>query len=151
MEKEMTTHSSMLAWEILCTEKSGGLQSTSHKELDTTQGLNNNNRSMLWISVSLYTHTHTHTDNSITVLSKSSPSPETLRRETTQLSVQRNHTGLLFHRSLLTFLHIILNWTPPRTDDLPEKEMVPNVNSELRAAQICDQEHARKVIFNKFL
>ena len=51
----------------------------------------------------------------------------------------------------MTFLHIILNWTPSRTDDLPEKEVVPNVNSELRAAQICDQEHAMKIIFNKFL
>ena len=51
----------------------------------------------------------------------------------------------------MTFLHIVLNWTPSRTDDLSEKEVVPNVNSELRAAQICDLEHATKVIFNKFL
>ena len=33
----MTTDSSILAWEILCTEEPGGLQSMSHKESDTTK------------------------------------------------------------------------------------------------------------------
>ena len=32
----MATHSSILAWEIPCTEESGGLQSTGHKEPDMT-------------------------------------------------------------------------------------------------------------------
>ena len=38
VEKEMATHSSILAWEISWTEKPGGLQSKgSQKESDTTQ------------------------------------------------------------------------------------------------------------------
>ena len=38
VEKEMATHSSILAWEIPWTEKPGGLQSNgSQKESDTTQ------------------------------------------------------------------------------------------------------------------
>ena len=36
LEKEMTTHSSILASEILWTEEPDGLQSMGHKELDTT-------------------------------------------------------------------------------------------------------------------
>ena len=37
LEKEMATHSSILAWEIPWTEESGGLQSMgSQKRLDTT-------------------------------------------------------------------------------------------------------------------
>ena len=31
------THSSTLAWRITCTEKPGGLKSSSRKELDTTE------------------------------------------------------------------------------------------------------------------
>ena len=33
----MATHSSILAWKIPWTEQSGGLQSTGHKQLDTTE------------------------------------------------------------------------------------------------------------------
>ena len=37
LEKEMATHSRILAWEILWTEEPGGLQSLGlQKELDTT-------------------------------------------------------------------------------------------------------------------
>ena len=37
LEKEMATHSSILAWEIPWTEEPGGLQSYGdHKESDTT-------------------------------------------------------------------------------------------------------------------
>ena len=36
LEKEMATHSSILAWEIPGTEKPGGLQSTGLQESDTT-------------------------------------------------------------------------------------------------------------------
>ena len=36
LEKEMATHSSILAWEIPCTEESGGLQSTGPQESDMT-------------------------------------------------------------------------------------------------------------------
>ena len=36
MEKNMATHSSILAWEITLTEEPGGLQSTESQELDTT-------------------------------------------------------------------------------------------------------------------
>ena len=37
LEKEIETHSSILAWKILWTEEPGGLQSMGHKELDTTE------------------------------------------------------------------------------------------------------------------
>ena len=36
LEKEMATHSSILAWRIPGTEESGGLPSMGHTELDTT-------------------------------------------------------------------------------------------------------------------
>ena len=39
LEKEMATHSSILAWRIPWTEELGGLQSTSRKESDTTEQL----------------------------------------------------------------------------------------------------------------
>ena len=39
LEKEMATHSSILAWRTLRTEELGGLQSTGHKESDTTEQL----------------------------------------------------------------------------------------------------------------
>ena len=42
LEKEMTTHSSILAWEISWREEPGGLQSKgSQKKSDTTLRLNN--------------------------------------------------------------------------------------------------------------
>ena len=37
LEKEMVTHSSILAWEIPWTEDVGGLQSMGSQELDTTE------------------------------------------------------------------------------------------------------------------
>ena len=37
LEKGMATHSSFLAWRIPRTEEPGGLQSTGHKESDTTE------------------------------------------------------------------------------------------------------------------
>ena len=37
LEKEMATHSSILAWRIPWTEEPGGLQSGGHKESDTTE------------------------------------------------------------------------------------------------------------------
>ena len=37
LEKEMATHSSILAWRIPWTEDPGGLQSIESKELDTTE------------------------------------------------------------------------------------------------------------------
>ena len=36
LEKEMATHSSILAWEIPWTEEPGGLQSVESQESDTT-------------------------------------------------------------------------------------------------------------------
>ena len=39
LEKEMATHSSILAWRIPCTEELGGLQSMGRKESDTTERL----------------------------------------------------------------------------------------------------------------
>ena len=43
LEKEMETHSSILTWRIPWTEKPGGLQSTGHKEPDTTEQLTYSN------------------------------------------------------------------------------------------------------------
>ena len=37
LEKEMVTHSSILAWEVPWTEDAGGLQSMGSQELDTTE------------------------------------------------------------------------------------------------------------------
>ena len=39
LEKEMATHSSLLAWKIPWTEELGGLQSMGRKESDTTERL----------------------------------------------------------------------------------------------------------------
>ena len=39
LEKEMATHSSILAWKITWMEKPGRLQSMGHKESDTTEQL----------------------------------------------------------------------------------------------------------------
>ena len=39
LEKEMATHSSVLAWRIPWTEEPGGLQSTGWQESDTTDRL----------------------------------------------------------------------------------------------------------------
>ena len=36
LEKELATHSSIVAWEILWTEEPGGLQSMGSQELDMT-------------------------------------------------------------------------------------------------------------------
>ena len=40
LEKEMTTHSSILAWKIPRTEEPGGLQSMESQESDTIERLN---------------------------------------------------------------------------------------------------------------
>ena len=43
LEEEIATHSSILAWEVSWMEEPGRLQSMGHKDLDTTDWLNNNN------------------------------------------------------------------------------------------------------------
>ena len=48
LEKEMATHSSILAWEIPWTEEPGGLQFMGFKESDATEWLNNINMGMLF-------------------------------------------------------------------------------------------------------
>ena len=40
LEKEMATHSSILAWRFPWTEEPGGLQYMGHKESDTIEQLN---------------------------------------------------------------------------------------------------------------
>ena len=45
LEKEMATHSSILAWRIPWTEEPGGLQSTGHKESDMSEQLHFTSRS----------------------------------------------------------------------------------------------------------
>ena len=50
LEKEMATHSNILAWRIPWTEEPGGLSAWSPKESDTTGRLSNsNNRIYLFI------------------------------------------------------------------------------------------------------
>ena len=44
LEKEMQTHSSILAWEIPWTEEPDGLQSMGSQKSDTSSRLNNNNK-----------------------------------------------------------------------------------------------------------
>ena len=51
LEKEMATHSSILAWRIPWTEEHAGLQSMDRKELDMTEQLTN---------TQAHTHIHTH-------------------------------------------------------------------------------------------
>ena len=43
-EKEMATHSSILAWRIPWTEEPGGLQPMGKQELDTTEWLNHHHK-----------------------------------------------------------------------------------------------------------
>ena len=45
LEKEMTTHCSILAWEIPWIEEAGRLSLWGHKESDMTELLNNSSRS----------------------------------------------------------------------------------------------------------
>ena len=45
LEKEMATHSSILAWEISWTEEPGGLPGVT-KESDITEQLNNSNQTL---------------------------------------------------------------------------------------------------------
>ena len=49
LEKEMATHSSILAWRMPWTEEPGGLQSMESQESDTTERLNNDYYS-IWIN-----------------------------------------------------------------------------------------------------
>ena len=49
LEKEMATHSSILAWRIPWTEEPGGLQSMGHKKSEMTD----------------HTHTHTRTHTTL--------------------------------------------------------------------------------------
>ena len=44
LEKEMATHSSILAWKIPCTEELGRPQFMGSKKLDTTERVNSNNK-----------------------------------------------------------------------------------------------------------
>ena len=49
LEKEMATHSNILAWETPRTEGLGRLQSMDCKELDRTERLNKNNKVLGWV------------------------------------------------------------------------------------------------------
>ena len=53
LEKEMATHSSILAWEIPWTEEACGLQSMGSQELHMTYQVNHHNH-----QISTFTHTH---------------------------------------------------------------------------------------------
>ena len=51
LEKEMATHSRILAWRIPWTEEPGGLQSTGRKESDTTERLHFHFLSTTWMDL----------------------------------------------------------------------------------------------------
>ena len=53
LEEEMTTHSSILAWEMPWTEGPGGLYLWDRKESDTTGRLNNSNNNNIPLKLSL--------------------------------------------------------------------------------------------------
>ena len=54
LEKEMATHSTILAWKIPWTEKPDGLQSIGCRKSDMTQQLNNNDsKESVWVFSSL--------------------------------------------------------------------------------------------------
>jgi len=55
LEKEMATHSSILAWEIPWTEEPGGYSPWGREESDMTEQLNNNNKFLLLQNVSFQT------------------------------------------------------------------------------------------------
>ena len=52
LEKEMATHSSILAWEIPWTEEPGGHSPWGHKELDMTYQLNNKKKPCFLVPIS---------------------------------------------------------------------------------------------------
>ena len=54
LEKEMATHSSILAWRISWTEEPGGLQSLAFQELDTTWQLDHVPEPALWLQRTQY-------------------------------------------------------------------------------------------------
>ena len=58
----MSTHCSIFAWEILCTEESDGLQSGSRRESDMTEHAHTR--------ACTHTHTHTHTLSMMSLLLK---------------------------------------------------------------------------------
>ena len=58
LEKEMATHSSILAWEILWTEEPASYSPWGSKELDMTECTHTHNT---------HTHTHTHTHTMILI------------------------------------------------------------------------------------
>ena len=63
LEKEMATHSSILAWKIPWTEELGGLQSTGSQESDTTKRLNHHHHTCDHRAILLSkktTHPHRH-------------------------------------------------------------------------------------------
>ena len=57
LEKEMTTNSSILAWEIPWTEEPGTLQSMGSQRVGTTESLNHHHQFLHWV-VGLYVVTH---------------------------------------------------------------------------------------------
>ena len=61
LEKEMATHSSVLAWKIPWTEEPGGLQSMGSQESDTTKRLKH--------------HHHTCDHRAILLSEKTTPTP----------------------------------------------------------------------------
>ena len=60
-EKEMATHSSILAWEIPWTEEPGGAYNPwGRKESDTTEGLTHTSITWEFFKIQNFTATYTH-------------------------------------------------------------------------------------------
>ena len=75
LEKEMATHSSILAWRIPWMEELGGLQSTGRKESDTTERLYTHTHIYIYIYIYTYIHIHTHGACLVAQTVKNSPDP----------------------------------------------------------------------------
>ena len=61
LKKEMSTHSSILAWEIRWTEEPGGLQSMGSEKSDMTDFTYTHTDT----DAHAHTHTHTHTHKGV--------------------------------------------------------------------------------------
>ena len=112
LEKEMATHSSILAWRIPWMEEPGGLQSTGHKESDTTEPLHFHFTYFLTCSLVIYNQ-YVHMYNTrLERLIKTwmwlswvlihVNSDETTTLEVTHCCHLRNHTPMC-HFSVLRF------------------------------------------------
>ena len=102
LEKEMTTHSSILAWRIPWTEEPGKLRPRGYKESDTTEQLNTHvmNQQHLWLRIL----------NKILQRWPKSPLPDALKHQHPSAQARRLLEVSVFAQPLSSY--IILGWLP---------------------------------------